>query len=94
MNSFMFYGLRKAREKTTACDIPSGSEDSDLSDSADEIQFKRLSAGSPPPKSFEILIPPAEQSSATDTWAEPTGWTHCLDFTAHISGRINGTSDI
>lgn len=59
VNSSMFYGLRKAREKTTACDIPSGSEDSDLSDSDDEIQFKRLSAGLPPPKSFEKLIAPA-----------------------------------
>ncbi|KAL1439209.1 hypothetical protein MTO96_001305 [Rhipicephalus appendiculatus] len=36
MNSSTFYGLRKAREKTTACDIPSGSEDSDISDSDDD----------------------------------------------------------
>lgn len=36
MNLSTFYGLHKAREKTTACDIPSGSEDSDLSDSDDD----------------------------------------------------------
>lgn len=36
MNSSTFYGLHKAREKTTACDIPSGSEDSDVSDSDDD----------------------------------------------------------
>ncbi|KAH7981669.1 hypothetical protein HPB52_000674 [Rhipicephalus sanguineus] len=36
MNASTFYGPRKAREKTTACDIPSGSEDSDLSDSDDD----------------------------------------------------------
>lgn len=36
MNSSTFYGLHKAWEKTMACDIPSGSEDSDLSDSEDD----------------------------------------------------------
>ncbi|KAH6942898.1 hypothetical protein HPB50_011523 [Hyalomma asiaticum] len=36
MNTSTFYGPRKARQKTTACDIPSGSEDSDLSDSDDD----------------------------------------------------------
>ncbi|KAH7961811.1 hypothetical protein HPB52_012244 [Rhipicephalus sanguineus] len=36
MNASTFYGLRKAQEKTTACDIPSRSEDSDLSDSDDD----------------------------------------------------------
>ncbi|KAH6937420.1 hypothetical protein HPB50_000107 [Hyalomma asiaticum] len=36
MNASTFYGPRKAREKTMACDIPSGSEDSDLSDLDDD----------------------------------------------------------
>ncbi|KAL1444408.1 hypothetical protein MTO96_029885 [Rhipicephalus appendiculatus] len=47
MNSSTFYGIRNAREKTTTCDIPSGSEDSDLSDSDDDY-LPALTVALPP----------------------------------------------
>ncbi|KAH6926384.1 hypothetical protein HPB50_017909 [Hyalomma asiaticum] len=51
MNASTFYGPRKARENTTACDIPSGSEDSDLSDSDDDYppapQTRRIGTFAP-----------------------------------------------